>query len=82
VRERGYARSVDETEIGMASIAVPVHSEAGGPVVAAISMVGPTSRIIGSSETSNVATLKAAARKLTELLELGDYRLPRRRPTS
>lgn len=82
VRQRGFARSVDETEIGMASIAVPVHSEKGGPVVAAISMIGPTSRIIGASETSNVATLKTAARKLTELLELGDYRLPRRRPTS
>lgn len=82
IRERGYARSVDETEIGMASLAVPVRGANGGPVVAAISMVGPTSRVVGDSETSHVATLKAGSRKLTELLELGDYRLPRRRPTS
>jgi len=81
VRQRGYARSVDETEIGMASIAVPVRGSADGPVVAAISMVGPTLRVTGDTESSNVATLKAGARKLTELLQLGDYRLPRRRPT-
>lgn len=82
IRERGYARSVDETEISMSSLAVPVRSSPGGPVVAAISMVGPTSRVIGDSESSNVTTLQAAARKLSELLELGDYRLPRRHPTS
>jgi len=81
VRQRGYARSVDETEIGMSSIAVPVRGSVDGPVVAAISMVGPTLRVTGDTESSNVATLKAGARKLTELLELGDYRLPRRRPT-
>jgi DNA-binding IclR family transcriptional regulator len=82
IRERGYARSVDETEIGMASIAVPVRSSLDGPVVAAISMVGPTLRVTGDTESSNVTTLKAGARRLTELLELGDYRLPRRRPTN
>ena len=75
----GYARSVDETEIGMSSLAVPVRSAPSGPVVAAISMVGPTSRVAGDTESSNVAALQAAARKLTEALELGDYRLPRRR---
>ena len=36
VRQRGYARSVDETEIGMSSLAVPVHVPLDGPVVAAI----------------------------------------------
>jgi hypothetical protein len=49
--------------------------------VAAISMVGPTLRVTGDTESGNVTTLKAGARRLTELLELGDYRLPRRRPT-
>ena len=82
IRERGYARSVDETEISMSSLAVPVRSSPQGPVVAAISMIGPTSRVIGDSESSHVTTLQAAARKLSELLELGDYRLPRRHPTS
>jgi IclR family transcriptional regulator, KDG regulon repressor len=79
VRVRGYARSVDETEIGMSSIAVPVRNGAKGPVVAAISMVGPTMRVAGDTEASNVATLHAGARKLSEALELGEYRLPRRR---
>lgn len=79
IRQRGYARSVDETEIGMSSIAVPVRGSTNGPVVAAISMVGPTSRVAGDTEASNVATLHNASRKLTQMLELGDYRLPRRR---
>jgi DNA-binding IclR family transcriptional regulator len=79
VRQRGYARSVDETEIGMSSLAVPVRSAPNGPVVAAISMVGATSRVAGDTESSNVAALNAASRKLTEALMLGDYRLPRRR---
>ena len=82
IRQRGYARSVDETEIGMSSVAVPVRLPPTGKVVAAISMVGPTSRVAGDSESSNVATLQAAARKLGEVLELGDYRLPRRRNAS
>ena len=79
VRERGYARSIDETELGMSSIAVPVRSNENGPVVAAISMVGPTARVIGSGEASHVATLQAGARKLSASLAAGDYRLPRRR---
>lgn len=79
VRQRGWARSVDETEIGMSSLAVPVRSDPTGPVVAAISMIGPTSRVAGDTESSNVTALHAASRKLTEALMLGDYRLPRRR---
>jgi IclR family KDG regulon transcriptional repressor len=79
VRARGYARSVDETELGMASLAVPVRSSPDGPVVAAISIVGPTARVAGDTESSNVATLQSAARRLTEALASGDYRLPRRR---
>jgi DNA-binding IclR family transcriptional regulator len=79
IRTRGYARSIDETEIGMSSLAVPVRLSPSGKVVAAISMVGPTMRVVGDNEASNVATLQAAARKLGEVLDLGDYRLPRRR---
>lgn len=79
VRQRGYARSVDETEIGMSSIAVPVRNGPHRPIVAAISMVGATLRVAGDTEASNVATLHAGARKLSEALELGEYRLPRRR---
>lgn len=79
IRERGYARSIDETELGMSSLAVPVRSIENGPVVAAISMVGPTSRVIGSGEANHVGILHAGARKLSAVLANGDYRLPRRR---
>ena len=64
IRERGYARSVDETELGMSSLAVPVRDSLGGPVVAAISMVGPTPRVVGDHEGDHVRILKAGARRL------------------
>jgi DNA-binding IclR family transcriptional regulator len=73
VRERGYARSVDETELGMSSLAVPVRDSAAGPVVAAISMVGPTARVAGDHETRHVRILKAGARRLTEAIAEGGY---------
>ena len=78
VRERGYARSVDETELGLSSLAVPVEAAPGGPVVAAISMVGPTARVIGDHEGHHAATLHAGARALAESLGRGDYTLGQR----
>jgi len=44
VRRDGYAEAVDELEIGLAAIAAPVHG-AGGQVVAALSITGPTVRM-------------------------------------
>lgn len=73
VRERGYARSIDETELGMSSIAVPVRNSVKGAVVAAISMVGPTPRVVGDHETHRVRILQAGARKLTEAIATGGY---------
>lgn len=75
VRERGYARSIDETELGMSSLAVPVRAGADGPVVAAISMVGPTPRVVGDQETHRVRILQAGARKLGEAIANGGYRV-------
>jgi DNA-binding IclR family transcriptional regulator len=80
VRQRGYARSVDETEIGMSSLAVPVHVPLDGPVVAAISMIGPTTRLIGDHEARHVSVLQASARKLSDWIEKGEFSLRRRRP--
>jgi IclR family KDG regulon transcriptional repressor len=80
VRRRGYARSVDETEIGMASLAVPVHVPLDGPVVAAISMIGPTTRLVGDHEAHHVSVLHAGARKLSDSIEKGEFSLRRRRP--
>ena len=77
--KRGYARSIDETELGMSSLAVPIRAHVEGPVVAAISMVGPTARIAGSAESRHVATLTAGARQLTASLASGEYRLSSRR---
>ena len=73
VRQRGYARSVDETELGMSSLAVPVWARPGGAVVAAISMVGPTSRVVGEHEVGHVTALTAGARRLTDALARGEY---------
>jgi DNA-binding IclR family transcriptional regulator len=73
VRERGYARSVEETELGMSSLAVPVRASASGPVVAAISMVGPTPRVVGDRETRHIRILQAGARRLTEAIATGGY---------
>jgi DNA-binding IclR family transcriptional regulator len=78
VRAQGFARSVDETELGMSSLAVPVSVAADGPVIAAISMVGPTARVIGEHETHHLATLQAGAHKLGEAIGKGEYALRRR----
>jgi DNA-binding IclR family transcriptional regulator len=78
VRERGYARSVDETEVGMSSLAVPVRDSARGSVVAAISMVGPTPRVVGDSETRHTRILRAGARRLTEAIAERGYTIRRR----
>jgi IclR family transcriptional regulator, acetate operon repressor len=44
VRERGFGTAVDELELGLAAVAAPVR-DAGGDVVAALSISGPTSRL-------------------------------------
>lgn len=73
VNQRGHARSVDETEVGMSSLAVPVRDSEAGPVVAAISMVGPTARVVGDHETRHIRILKAGARRLTQAIADGGY---------
>jgi DNA-binding IclR family transcriptional regulator len=74
IRKRGYARSVDETELGMSSLAVPIRGR-GGVVVAAISMVGPTSRVVGEHETNHITMLMAGARKIGDAISTGEYAL-------
>jgi DNA-binding IclR family transcriptional regulator len=44
VRERGYATLVDELEPGLSVVAAPVR-DAGGGVVAALAVSGPTTRL-------------------------------------
>ena len=75
-------RSVDETELGL-SVArrSRCRVQAGGPVVAAISMVGPSTRVIGDHETHHAVVLQAAAGRRTssESITSGEYSLRRRR---
>ena len=77
IRERGYARSVDETELGMSSLAVPVRDSEDGTVVAAISMVGPTPRVVEDHETHHIGILKAGAGRLTQAIAEGGYTVRR-----
>jgi DNA-binding IclR family transcriptional regulator len=79
VRERGYARSIDESELGMSSLAAPVRSSPDGPVVAAISMVGPSARVVGDHEAHHTGVLLVGARRLTESIQSGAYAIRRRR---
>lgn len=65
VRERGWARSTDETELGMSSLAVPIEAGPDAPIAAAISMVGPTPRIVGDAEARNLRLLRQAAADLS-----------------
>jgi DNA-binding IclR family transcriptional regulator len=44
VRDRGYATLVDELEPGLSVVAAPVV-DAGGDVVAALAISGPTTRL-------------------------------------
>jgi DNA-binding IclR family transcriptional regulator len=78
VREQGYAQSVDETELGLSSLAVPVRADVDGPVIAAISMVGPTTRVVGEHEARHLAVLQAGAKKLGDAIGKGEYALRRR----
>jgi DNA-binding IclR family transcriptional regulator len=74
VRERGYARSVEESELGGASIAVPVFDR-GGSVVASLGVAGPTRRII-EPEAKHIAALRAGALKLSAAIAAGQITLP------
>jgi DNA-binding IclR family transcriptional regulator len=80
VRERGYAVSIDESEIGLSSIDVPVRDQPEGAVIAAISTAGPTGRLFGDHESQHVRLMLNAGRQLTNALAAGLYTLPRPRP--
>ena len=44
VRDRGYATAVDELELGLSVVAAPIF-DAGGGVVAALAVSGPSARL-------------------------------------
>lgn len=79
VRDRGYAISIDESEIGLSSIGVPIRTHPGGEVIAAISTAGPTGRLLGDHESHHVRLMLNAGKQLTNALAAGAYTLPRQR---
>jgi DNA-binding IclR family transcriptional regulator len=72
VRESGIARTFEELEVGLDAIAAPVRS-AGGEVVAALDVSGPTNRLRAGGRAELERLTQKAARDLS--LRLG-YRVP------
>jgi IclR family transcriptional regulator, KDG regulon repressor len=64
VKERGYAMSVNETEMGVASIAIPIRNYI---VPAAMAISGPEDRIVSKTE-EYFKSLKAKADKIMRQL--------------
>lgn len=62
-RERGYAYSVEEDELGLASVAAPVLDHT-GKARAAISVAGPVTRMLRTGIDQVARHVKAAATKL------------------
>jgi len=67
VRRRGWAQSVGEREVGVASVSAPVRGP-GNRVVAAVSVSGPLDRLGRQPGRLHAAAVTAAADKLSESL--------------
>lgn len=67
VRARGYATAQDELEVGLAAVAAPVRG-AGGEVVAALSISGPTIRLTPERTKELAPLLVDQARALSKRL--------------
>jgi DNA-binding IclR family transcriptional regulator len=70
VRRRGWAATVDELEIGLSGVAVPVRGGA-HDVVAALGVSGPSQRFHGRVDEIG-RLLEERARSLSALLDRGD----------
>jgi DNA-binding IclR family transcriptional regulator len=77
VRRRGWATTVDELEIGLCGVAVPVRGGA-GEVVASLGVSGPTQRLQGRVDELG-RLLVDRARGLSSLLERGGEKQRRTR---
>ncbi len=67
IRNRGYGTNVNESELGIASIAAPIR-DAHGDVIAAISVAGPLPRFEGQPARAFVVATVDAARGISERL--------------
>lgn len=67
VRRNGYAVSLNERNIGAASVAAPIFDSAGN-VLGSISSSGPIERYSGHDHGAQIRLVVEAARQITELL--------------
>jgi len=67
VRRQGWAQSVAEREVGVASVSAPVRTP-GGKVIAAVSVSGPIERLTRQPGRMHAASVVAAAERLSEVL--------------
>ena len=67
VRERGWAATIEELEIGLNALAAPIH-DGTGEVVAAVGVSGPSYRLTVESFPEVAAHLLAAAREISTRL--------------
>ena len=67
VRRRGWAQSVSEREVGVASVSAPVRGP-GNRVVAAVSVSGPMERLGRAPGRLHALAVVTAAARLTEAL--------------
>jgi DNA-binding IclR family transcriptional regulator len=80
IRERGYALSSGEMELGTTSVAVPIR-DGTGQVVAALGVAGPTPRMQRLPQDRLVNAVLACSREITATLPaLKRDRSPRARP--
>ena len=70
IRERGYAESHEETDLGAWGIATPIHDRK-GDVVAAIGIAGPGSRFTSQLRQQWVILCQQAAQRISALLNKG-----------
>jgi DNA-binding IclR family transcriptional regulator len=67
IRQKGYAYSYEETDIGAWGVATPIR-DAGNQVVAAIGVAGPTTRYTERIANRYVGLCRQAASRITDLL--------------
>ncbi len=70
IRERGYAMSVEETDVGAWGVATPIFDRE-GDVVASVGVAGPLLRLTDEMAESCIAECRQAAERISHLLKKG-----------